>query len=285
MNTSEALRLRNDSLEFLQSKGWLKWTDYVKAEHATYTTANEVMDAMPEIVRDGTLYWSTPAVDKIISVAARTLPEVTITPDLLLSQTGLWVYSEPFQGRDDLDEDESAKLITAVGWRASKDRKQLWLIPMHTIQGMLVPSGEGTWNFGRTINEEIFWTGENQSWYGVALRNFLAAQLFAKQKILSLLSDRPSRALRRSAERKSLSEPEIRVVSLRARERSPADSDSEPMDWSCHWVVGANEGGHWRQQYYPSENIHRPIWIMPYTKGDLDKPFKPPTSLVYTVNR
>jgi hypothetical protein len=34
-------------------------------------------------------------------------------------------------------------------------------------------------------------------------------------------------------------------------------------DYQHQWVVR----GHWRQQWYPSRNVHRPIWITPHIKG------------------
>jgi hypothetical protein len=33
--------------------------------------------------------------------------------------------------------------------------------------------------------------------------------------------------------------------------------------------------GHWRNQFYPVENVHRPVFIESYIKGPPDKPIKP----------
>jgi hypothetical protein len=80
---------------------------------------------------------------------------------------------------------------------------------------------------------------------------------------------RPSRAVRRQAQRENRELPEIRVVHLRKsalpREGSPAP---EGYDWHHHWIVN----GHWRKQWYPKKSEHKPVYIAPYVKGDLNKP-------------
>lgn len=39
-------------------------------------------------------------------------------------------------------------------------------------------------------------------------------------------------------------------------------------EYRHRWIVR----GHWRNQYYPSRNDHRPIWIDPHLAGPEDKP-------------
>lgn len=64
----------------------------------------------------------------------------------------------------------------------------------------------------------------------------------------------------------------IRIVTLR-KYKQKGGKIIEPdelftRDWSHRWPVR----GHWRKQYYPSEDVHRPVWISPYIKGPPDKP-------------
>jgi hypothetical protein len=80
----------------------------------------------------------------------------------------------------------------------------------------------------------------------------------------------PGRAARRRSLRKKL-EPQVHVVRLRRREQqhhASSDSDSIEFEWSCRWIVQ----GHWRNQWYPSLQSHRPRWISEYVKGPEDKP-------------
>lgn len=85
------------------------------------------------------------------------------------------------------------------------------------------------------------------------------------------------RAARRRAERQLANPPphygDIRVVTLR-RSTTRASAvpegltEEEGREWSHRWMVS----GHWRNQWYKREQVHRPIWIEPYVKGPEDKP-------------
>lgn len=91
------------------------------------------------------------------------------------------------------------------------------------------------------------------------------------------------RAARRRAERAGVeSLVGVRVVTLRRRAPSTTEAASEgqSVDWSCRWVVE----GHWRNQWYPSSELHRQIWIDPYEKGPEDAPLKL-KDRVYKVTR
>jgi hypothetical protein len=79
--------------------------------------------------------------------------------------------------------------------------------------------------------------------------------------------------------RRTIEEPEVMVVSLRAP--VPALTHGEPgtgRDWKHRWMVR----GHHRAQWYPSLNAHKVVWIAPHFKGPADKPLMPQ---VYAVVR
>ena len=78
----------------------------------------------------------------------------------------------------------------------------------------------------------------------------------------------------RLVRRSSVKNPQVLIVQLRRREYIDEENSnkSNPVEWSCRWFVR----GHWRNQYYKSENVHKPIWIDPYIKGPEDKPLKEP---------
>jgi hypothetical protein len=49
----------------------------------------------------------------------------------------------------------------------------------------------------------------------------------------------------------------------------PHETEDEfGREWSHRWVVR----GHWREQWYPSEGVHRLIWIEAFVKGPEDRP-------------
>jgi hypothetical protein len=92
------------------------------------------------------------------------------------------------------------------------------------------------------------------------------------QKLALRMTTPTDRATRRRAERnKQTAPPTIEVVTLR---RLEADRRRDPtgheVDWQWSWTVG----GHWRKQWYPSERLHKEIYIETYIKGPPDKPLK-----------
>lgn len=73
----------------------------------------------------------------------------------------------------------------------------------------------------------------------------------------------------------------LHFIDLRARgsEESVGKEEHEHgIDWKCRWIVRC----HPRNQWYPSEEKHKIIWIAPYVKGPDDAPLK---VSAYRVNR
>lgn len=94
------------------------------------------------------------------------------------------------------------------------------------------------------------------------------------QQIGKPVSEVASRQYKRRWERQVTPPPnygDVRVVTLRrlAPGDQGGDQDEEfGREWSHRWVVR----GHWRQQWYPSEGVHRLIWIEPFIKGPEHRP-------------
>lgn len=68
-------------------------------------------------------------------------------------------------------------------------------------------------------------------------------------------------AARKRLRRMGVEPKPVRVITL----RRPSGSGSGASDREYHhqWIVR----GHWRQQWYPSREVHRPVWIAPHVKG------------------
>jgi len=117
---------------------------------------------------------------------------------------------------------------------------------------------------------------------GQRLLRFLGASLlFLEQKLLTIDREPIDRLARRRLEAVDAILPELRVIRLRVPKRSGQSTDSYPVDWQYRWMVR----GHWRQQWFASDQSHRPIWITPYIKGPDDKPLKTPNQSVFAVIR
>ena len=111
---------------------------------------------------------------------------------------------------------------------------------------------------------------------------FTAMHLMA-QRLATTVEHRTSPMARESARRKNLAlTPLLKVVALRRMEADrPAGGEHQHRDWQWKWLVQ----GHWRNQWYESESIHRRIFIESYVKGPDDKPLKLPGHTIFKVER
>lgn len=75
----------------------------------------------------------------------------------------------------------------------------------------------------------------------------------------------------------------VRYVQLRHRSAVPGQRGGEGPVRSrqSRWIVS----GHWRQQWYPSRQDHRPIWIDSHFKGPDGAPVLDPEKLVKVLRR
>lgn len=104
-------------------------------------------------------------------------------------------------------------------------------------------------------------------------RTVLATWLLMGQTLARserLIAPRPAR--RRIARDDPNLDPTVRYIDLRRARTEPSEHPDEQhtttREYRHRWIVR----GHWRNQYYPSRNDHRPIWIDPHLAGPEDKP-------------
>jgi hypothetical protein len=57
--------------------------------------------------------------------------------------------------------------------------------------------------------------------------------------------------------------PRVSIVHLRRSVHHGSEPSDEHHEWSHRWIVR----GHWRKQWYPSLQIHQPVWIHEHIKG------------------
>lgn len=85
--------------------------------------------------------------------------------------------------------------------------------------------------------------------------------LLMGQTLASVQDARFDRASSRRETRAGRPQQQVRCITL----RRPAGSDdgSSEREYVHRWIVR----GHWRQQWYPSRGVNRPVWIAPHIKG------------------
>jgi len=133
----------------------------------------------------------------------------------------------------------------------------------------VVPFHITPWHFGQTFEgNELDVIGEPTGaadWWRMLQTTFR----LMTQRISVKHHERLARSGRRVARAEGMaSEPEVVVIRLRREQGEHHEPTNGEGHYSHRWIVG----GHWRNQPYRSEGIHRQIWISPYVKGPEDKP-------------
>lgn len=238
-------------------------------------------------------YWSSEICTTIASVAPG-MPPWRLDPKTLPSHHGFCYFERllPYIGIDDQDQVEA---ISALLWNSTLipppggGPGQLPAISITTWAQAIdadrpMPFHYMDWIFGETPADAAGRFGPGTIEGKTLVYQILAAMLvFMDQRILMQTPQTAERATRRRLERADWKhEPVVRAIELRRRETSSNQStDHASVDWSHRWLVS----GHWRNQWYPSLNDHRPRWVLPYVKGPDDKPLKPPRARIFAVVR
>lgn len=123
------------------------------------------------------------------------------------------------------------------------------------------------WLFGEKVPDDGADEAAALSWW----TNVQALMRLMMQTVSDRYQERAPRASIKRAHRAGFTRPEhdpyITVIRLR-RPRGHRSDEPSTVEWSQRWIVG----GHWRNQWFPSLNTHRQIWISGYVKGPDDKP-------------
>lgn len=183
--------------------------------------------------------------------------------------------------------------IGAIGWLPTTDKSAIavWVYGVYPYAHryfapfLKVPLYDGKslawniedWKAGKPS------TAESVSQACYTTRWVYAALYFMAQQLTSRVRYQTDRATRRRAEKiKQNVPPFIEVITLRRKQQDrEAAKAHQDIDWQWQWAVR----GHWRDQWYPAEGIHKPVFIESYIKGPEDKPVKPPTTKLFAAIR
>jgi hypothetical protein len=233
--------------------------------------------------------------------ASGSLPEFALKPQDLPAPYGLILYDEVLETLDSTDAQgrPDRMFMIGVNWgteAATKERpagvwltwlqhRDLWLefateagrFTAREAQRMrerlprVFLNHQAHWPFeaGETIDS--FSPPDSDQHYDLNLEKVLKTTwLLMGQPVGEVSTAQLSRNERRRMERKNITPPEIRVITLRRpASSSSADDPASGREYQHQWIVR----GHWRNQWYPSVQDHRPVWIAPHIKGPEGAPF------------
>lgn len=241
-------------------------------------------------------YWWAAPICEVVSAAARTLPRWTARLELFPGSAGFFWFERPLElpGRwraqredgqyeiGEFDEPESVWRWPGIGWMT--DGSTVVVVPFIDGQSRELPrlawSHVGGYTF--EVGSDVALIGATDDHSDPVGPQILAAcLLFLEQRLVVESRERCDRPTRRRLEKAGLNYPEIRVIRLRTSHGDGHDSGPGLVNWRHRWLVR----GHWRQQFHPSDQSHRPLWIAPYVKGPDDKPLKEPKGSVFAVVR
>lgn len=304
MSYSQALEAQLQALDYWDTEEAVEFAAFLRegvmesrgaapsVRHLHQMWGDDLLQAEP--------YYVAPTICETLYTVAATVPDgATLTAPLAPSHRGFVYLSRPqrvaWKGHEHgvdwcaftwapyaqyppgVDRHDSATMTHAGLDFMMYERRGSWLIPFC----------QQNWPYGERVDG---WTpmgpsrpAEVMPAHDIAGQMILAFLAFVSQRILVSSEQRAERHTRkRMADAGYTHEPVVRVVELRRREFSPHQSTaSDPVAWSHRWVVS----GHWRQQYYPAADEHRPLFILPYLKGPENRPLKPPRAKVFAVVR
>lgn len=252
-----------------------------------------VRRVIAESFAEAELYWVSPEMTDVIVSLAPTIPDCTPQPPVECAfvvfarsipgtdaETGTPIYTSAFLWHQvEMWRIGESLAIETYAWR---DLVALYRSMPEKLQERyrevlptrMHPTGRSDWPLGTMISDFSMLGDDESDTMKASMvedRKLLATfWALCSQRIVIETRERPyTRQQVRQAERQGRRLEDIRVIRLREPTRKTTEG-SRDVEWSHRWIVGR----HWRNQWYPSSDEHRPKLIEAYQKGPADKPLK-----------
>lgn len=254
-----------------------------------HTAAQELARLEAERVRNGELFWVNGDMTDLVATAAKTMPGFTLSPADMPSPCGFMVFDKPIHTVTSPYSGDGFPIV-AASWGpcpfADYKNGGVWASwysdTSHVIDGphnaalpdevkammkgalpRFTYDHESVAPFSDTALKTATVTGEEPSSdSGLGVDVLKAAWLLMAQPLAELSDVEPDRAARKRLRRASQEPKPVRVIELRRPQRSEGAA-AGGREYHHAWVVR----GHWRQQWFPKREVHRPVWIAPHIKG------------------
>lgn len=282
----EVPELRGDLLAHYESpQGIREWAPRT-FEPASVTPDNDgtylICDPSPEERRTAeigrlnraTLFYVSKDMGELAEAAAKTLPAFTVEAEDMPDRSGFLVFEQPLH--DVIVEDDGVEShIQAVSWSIAYNEElgpALWLSFYANLDNS---RDEIEKRYGRTLASlpKLFYTVDCQWSFDASHipgdrdalhiwgRAVISTWLLMRQPLATEAQVEPDRAARKRLRRAGREPAPVRLIELR-RAKSSGQGDGDG-GYHHQWIVR----GHWRQQWYPARQVHRPVWIAPHIKG------------------
>jgi hypothetical protein len=231
--------------------------------------------------------------------AGEAMPDYRLHPDDVPFETGLLIWSAPavtLAASPTVRVDGLA--IIAASWAVQTDCVAVdwWADAYQLIRdhptlhdraaaraavGRLAHERESMLPYGEAA--AIRTLARDNADFAPAVLTLLATWLLMGQTIASVQTTPPNRSDMRRMRRDDIEPSPVQVVTLRRpdRPRSESDPGGGGREYRHQWIVR----GHWRRQWYPSRQDHRPVWIAPHLAGPEDAPLLRRDAVVNVLRR
>lgn len=248
--------------------------------------------------QDAELYWISADMSELCYDASRDLPEVHLGRDLWPADVGFMVFATPLQLRSAVwknANDVSQEPIRALAWHESEggitvllftdtdavveatmqrvgsditeERRGRLRQELHSRVGPITAAGGDWYDWTSPVRREDISGGITA---GVVLSTIWL--LMGQRGVATVATGVPEPKNRAARRRLRYDRPvldRVRLVEIRAGSgNADAYSGGKTREYRHRWMVK----GHWRNQWFPSVGLHRPVWIAPYLKGRSDAP-------------
>ena len=274
------------------------WSDIEATldEDPTHTRAS-IARAIAMLEADGlagaSLFHVEAAMTAVISASAGSLPQFDLTDGDVPTPSGFMYLG----GSLDVATSSTPLAVRAVGWRTYEgqiwttwytDREEeirsadppmsgqeiaglranycrlrlLAIMPYRVIEERYITTSSGQ----RQEHDPVIDAITSGDWLSkLKVAWLLMAQPLAENDEVDVSRPAPKQG-GRSGRQRPRSKEQVRIIRLR---RPPSSSTgTSDREWHHQWIVR----GHWRQQWYPARQVHRPVWIAPHVKGPEGKP-------------
>lgn len=255
-----------------------------------HKSAQELARLEAERVRNGELFWVNGDMTDLIAAASKTMPSFTLAPADMPSPWGFMTFEKPIHTVTSPYTGDDVPIVAAswgpcpfddyedggvwASWYSDTDRV---IDGAHNaglpdgVKAMMKGSlprftydHESVAPFSDSHLKNVTVTGEEPSGAGngLGVDTLKAVWLLMAQPLADVSEVEPDRAARKRMRRANQEPKPVRVIELRRPQRSASDG-SGTREYHHAWVVR----GHWRQQWFPKREVHRPVWIAPHIKG------------------
>ncbi len=253
------------------------WPPSLPDEDARWQVAERTAQVTAAAMRSLDPIWCDPPMVDLLAAAADTYPLEPMRPQHLLAPDGMVIFAKPLPVVWRGDDDDEEHRLAAISWGASLSsndgRPFTSITAWHRYSGL---RREGDGLSVRYVGLRPQSHSMGAPWIeptdvGGPASPHRLLQAFSALVRTPLIRDKHgpvSKAARRDGERAGLRDAAARRVYLRRPEYAEeeleaarAARDARPA--RGHWVRG-----HWKQQWYPSVEEHRPLWVSGYPRGD-----------------